>query len=68
MEKHTVTRWDHYQRIRHSQPDLYWNSKTQTQMLQNKSKWVTHSKQYEMNLETEDGGRYNTQEALTSQG
>ena len=27
------TRWSYYQNIRHSHPDLYWNSKTQTQML-----------------------------------
>ena len=50
-----VTRWDHYQNLRHSQPDLYWASKTQTQMLQEqKQMGNAFYEQYELNLETQD--------------
>ena len=50
-----VTRWDHYQNLRHAQPDLYWSSKTQTQMLQEqKQMGNAFYEQYELNLETQD--------------
>ena len=50
-----VTRWDHYQNLRHSQPDLYWSSKTQTQMLQEQQQMGNaFYEQYEFNLETQD--------------
>ena len=49
------TRWDHYQNLRHSRPDLYWNSKTQTQMLQEqKQMGNSFYEQYEMNLGVEE--------------
>ena len=49
------TRWDHYQNLRHSQPDLYWNSKTQTQMLQEqKQMGNAFYEQYELDLELKE--------------
>ena len=51
----SLTRWDHYQNLRHSQPDLYWNKKTQTQMLQEQKKMGnSFYTQYEMNLELKE--------------
>ena len=49
------TRWSYYQNIRHSHPDLYWNSKTQTQMLkEQRLMGNAFFEQYELDLELEE--------------
>ena len=49
------TRWSYYQNIRHSHPDLYWNSRTQTQMLKEQQRLGNaFYEQYELDLELEE--------------
>ena len=48
------TRWSYYQNIKYSHPDLYWNNKTQMQMLkEQKLLGNAFYEQYEFDLEVE---------------